>query len=134
MLSYNSKATIFQSIIILLLAAIASGGGLLLNNLYRDNDFVKSAWKGNDIITLLVIVPMMTLIVIIALKHYSIRVQLVLMGLLGYMVYNFAFYLFGAAFNIFFLLYVVLFSLSILALILGLSDLDAKNIAHRFNK
>jgi hypothetical protein len=41
---------------------------------------------------------------------------------MAYMVYNYAFYLFGAVFNPFFLLYTALFSLSIFALITGLAD------------
>jgi hypothetical protein len=49
------------------------------------------------------------------------------------MVYNFAFYLFGATFNSFFLLYVALFSLSIYALILGLSNADAKSMINKFS-
>jgi hypothetical protein len=42
------------------------------------------------------------------------------MGLMLYMFYNYAFYLFGAKFNIFFLIYVALFSLSLYAIIIGL--------------
>jgi hypothetical protein len=51
------------------------------------------------------------------------------MGVLDYMLYNYAFYLFGAAFNWFFLLYVTLMGLSIFALIFGLIDLDVNGIS-----
>jgi hypothetical protein len=52
--------------------------------------------------------------------------------MLDYTLYNYAFYLFGAAFNRFFLIYVALFTLSILALIFGLSQVDARNVGQRF--
>jgi hypothetical protein len=62
----------------------------------------------------------------------SQRAQLIWLGMLDYTLYNYAYYLFGAAFNRFFLLYVVLFTLSILALIFGLASVDAKGISQRF--
>jgi hypothetical protein len=40
--------------IIALLAAVVSIGGLLLPHLYRDNTFLTSAWKGTDLVTLVV--------------------------------------------------------------------------------
>ncbi len=120
------------SLLIVLLAGLASVGGLVLDGLYRDNTFVKSAWRGNDWVTLVVAVP--TLIAAIALaRRGSLRAQLVWLGLLDYMLYNFAFYLFGAAFNWFFLLYVALFTLSILALIYGVLGIDAVAIAQKFH-
>jgi hypothetical protein len=52
--------------------------------------------------------------------------------MLDYTLYNYAFYLFGAAFNRFFLLYVTLFALSIFALIFGLSNIDVHGISRHF--
>ena len=92
------------SIIIALLAAIASAGGIWINNLYNDNAFVKSAWYINDIIILFVVVPLLVMAIYLSQKG-SQRWLMVWMGLMGYVFYNFAFYLFGAAFNIFFLIY-----------------------------
>lgn len=120
------------SLIIAIFAVIASVGGLLLPHLYRDNLFVKSAWRGNDWVTLVVAVPVLLASIWWA-QRGSLRAQLVWMGLLDYMLYNFAFYLFGAAFNAFFLLYVALFTLSIYALIYGLLGLDAEAIRQGFN-
>lgn len=112
---------------IAILAAISSAGGLLLRGLYRDNLFVSSAWKGNDVITLFLAVPLL----IASMNHAkrgSHRAQLLWMGVLDYMLYNYAFYLFGAAFNWFFLIYTALLGLSIFALIFGLVDLDINGI------
>jgi len=54
------------------------------------------------------------------------------------MFYNYAFYLFGAKFNEFFLIYTALFSLSLYALIIGLLSLNvhaiSENVPFRKNK
>jgi hypothetical protein len=53
---------------------------------------------------------------------------MVWLAIMAYMIYNYAFYLFGAAFNKFFLLYVFIFSLSLYTLITGLSIIDKRQI------
>lgn len=118
------------SAIILVLAAAASAGGLLLAGLYRDNDLVRSAWLGNDLVTLVVAVPVLAASLAFA-RRGSPRARLVQLGMLDYMLYNYAFYLFGAAFNSLFLIYTALFTLAIFALISGLLDLDVGLIAGR---
>jgi hypothetical protein len=120
------------SILVAFLAASASAGGLFIQNIYRDNTFVMTALRGNDIVTLFVAVPMLILALIFSLRGL-IWAQLIWMGSLGYMLYNYAFYLYGAAFNLFFLAYVAIFALSIYGLIFGISGLNAQEISRRFN-
>jgi len=127
------KLAYIFSILIAILAAIASVGGLLLGGLYRDNAFVKTTWLGNDAVTLFLAVPILAAALILS-SHGSLRAQLVWMGMLDYMLYNYAFYLFGAAFNWFFLLYVALVGLSIFALIFGLANLDVGGISQQFRE
>lgn len=119
------------SVIIAILATAASAGGLCLDGLYQDNTFVTTLWGGNDLITLVVAVPMLAISLFFSLRG-SQRAQLIWLAMLNYMLYNFAFYLFAAAFNQFFLIYVALFTLSIFALIFGLVNIDANLIAQRF--
>jgi hypothetical protein len=52
--------------------------------------------------------------------------------MLAYTLYNFAYYLFGAAFNSLFLIYVALFDLSMFALIFALVRLDVNDIGRGF--
>jgi hypothetical protein len=127
-----SKTSFTLSILVIVLATIASAGGLFIKDLYNDNDFVKAAWFTNDLITLLVAVPMLA-VSLWFVRRGSLHWHLVWMGMLGYVCYNFAFYLFGAAFNIFFVVYVLLSSLSAAALILGLSNIDVQYIHQRFS-
>lgn len=56
------------------------------------------------------------------------------LGMLDYTLYNFAFYLFGAAFNAFFLVYTALFALSILALLFSLSRIDLRAVGRAFGE
>lgn len=127
------KPVTILSILIAILATIASAGGLLLDGLYRDNAFVTTTWLGNDAITLFLAVPILIAAMIFA-NRGSLKAQLIWMGALDYMLYNYAFYLFGASFNWFFLIYAALLALSIFALIFGLINLDVNGISQQFRK
>jgi hypothetical protein len=119
------------SAIVAVLTIVACVGGLFIDGLYRDNAFATSAWQGTDLVTLAVAVPLLVAALILSPRG-SFRAQLVWLGMLDYMLYNYAYYLFGTAFNRFFLIYVALFTLSMLALIFGLAKVDAKGIGQKF--
>lgn len=110
------------------MAAFTSAAGLFVKDIYRDNEFVQTAWCGNDWVTLVVIVPAFYFI-LFAAGGDTLKLQLLWMGLISYLVYNYAFYLFGAAFNNLFLVYVAIFSVSLFALISGLSSFSAYQIS-----
>ena len=133
MLPSKPKSAYILSGIIGILMIVASVGGLLVDKLYQDNSFVISGWYSNDLITLFIAVPMLFTALFLAMGG-SQRAQLVWLGMLAYTLYNYAFYLFGAALNNFFLVYAALFTLSIFALIFGLTSLDAKGIAKQFER
>lgn len=112
-------------------AAVACLGGLFLEGLYRDNTWITAAWKGTDLVTLGVALPL--LVVGLALSaRGSLRGRLVLLAMLAYVFYGYQFYLFGAAFNLFFLLYVALVGFSLYALLFLGSRLDVADLAARF--
>jgi hypothetical protein len=119
------------SAVIALLALIASASGVFLPDLYRDEPLIASVWRSNDLITLVVALPLLVAAIGFAMRG-SQRAQIVWMGMIGYTLYNYAFYLYGAAFNRLFLLYVALTALSIYALIFGLVSMDACAISRRF--
>ena len=119
------------SVLIIILAILASAGGLLMDNLYRDNPFVTLAWQNTDLVTLVVAVPIFTIALILSWRG-SQRAHLIWLAMVDYTLYNYAYYLFAAAFNWFFLVYVALFVLSIAVLILGLLDLDVNGISQKF--
>jgi hypothetical protein len=128
----KNKALSILSLVIAILALIASLGGLFMKDLYRDNALVVAAWQGNDIVTLFVVVPIM-LAALFFLKRDSKKAQLFWMGSLLYMIYNYMFYMFGAAFNYFFLLYVAIFTLSTYILIFALMKTDSIEMSQQFS-
>ena len=105
--------------------------GLVWSDQYRDVDWIRATWYGNDWITLGAAVPLLWFGRLRAARG-SVRGLLVVLGLAGYAVYNYAFYLFGAALNIFFPIYVVIFLLGIATLGLLLSHLDVTAVAGAF--
>ena len=60
----------------------------------------------------------------------SVQGLLLWLGLIGFALYNYAFYLFGAALNAFLPVYVVAVVLAATVLILALSQIDASQFAH----
>lgn len=127
-----SKATQILSSIIVILTIIASAGGLLLPGLYHDNLFLTANWLGSDLIDLFLVAPLLGAATVLAARG-STRAYLVWLGLLQCTLYNFAYYLFAAAFNVFFLLYVALFGLSIWTLFIGLNNLDVAELRTQFS-
>jgi hypothetical protein len=108
-----------------------SSTGLLFQTAYRDVDWIRATWFGNDWVTLVVAAPLLFGGMIHAARG-SVRGLVVWLGVTGYAAYNYAFYLFGAALNAFFPLYVVALVLAVILLILALSNIDAAGIAERY--
>jgi len=126
-ISWNLSAGIF---LLMLGVSIIS---LSFPALSRDNQFIQAVWRGNDWITLLAAGPVFALGLILS-RRGSLTGELIRLGMLDYVLYNYAFYLTAAAFNIFFLPYVVLIVLSALGLLAGLLSLNAEQIKVRFRK
>lgn len=129
----KSKTLLFISVLIACMAGIASWAGLYIDGVYRDNALVISAWKGNDIITLFAVIPMFLISMLYTLKG-SNKGRLFWMGSLWYMVYNYVFYLFGAAFNPFFLLYAALVVCSVYTLVFALFQTDVEKFRRSFRE
>lgn len=82
---------------------------------------------GQDIVTLLIGIPLFSAGIVLSRKGL-LRGRLLLTGSLGYFLYTYAAMSFLTAFNQFFLLYVVLFSLSLFGFILALSGLHPDEV------
>jgi len=126
------KSAFILSYIIVAVTLLAAAGGLFLENVYRDNLLVTAGWHGNDMITLYIAVPLLIAALLLA-KRGVVQAQFIWLGLLDYTLYNYAFYLFGAAFNRFFLMYVLLFTLSIFALLFSLPKIEIQTLSQRFH-
>ena len=102
--------------------------GLAFRAAYRDVEWIRTTWFGNDWVTL-VAAPLL-LIGLVRAAVGSVRGLLLWLGLIGFALYNYAFYLFGAALNAFLPVYVVAVVLAATVLILALSQVDAIRFAH----
>ena len=113
------------------LMIVQAVSGLVWRDQYRDVDWIRLTWLGNDCVTLLVAVPLL-LWSSRPTTAPSVRSQLTVAGVLAYAVYNSAFYLFGAALNVFFPLYVMLFIGSTVTLVRVLTRTEVVKVLHTF--
>lgn len=100
----------FLWIIAALMAAQALLG--LFADVYRDTGWIRDTWLGNDLVTLGIAVPVLAA----SIASWRRAGRILSLGVLGYAIYNYAYYLLGAEINSQFPLYVALIVLSILAL------------------
>ncbi|TFH35474.1 MAG: hypothetical protein E4G93_03690 [Dehalococcoidia bacterium] len=124
-------ARILTSVTVVLVA-VASAVGLFVSGLYRDNAWVTPQNQGTDLVTLAVVVPCLILAMRSAGKGSS-RGTIAWFGLLGYVCYIYTGAAFAYAFNAAFLLYVVLFSLSIASLVALATRIDVVQIQGHFD-
>jgi hypothetical protein len=80
MLQTKLRPVYILTAIITILAIVASAGGLFIDHLYRDNLLVTSGWYGNDLVTLVVAVPMLVVALILSMRG-SQRAQLIWLGM-----------------------------------------------------
>ena len=113
------------------LMVAASAAGLLVDGIYPDGAWAREALRGGDLVSLAIAAPMLIVSLILSMRG-SRRAQVAWIAMLGYSVYNFAYYTFGAAFNDIFLAHIALLSMSVFALACALPSLDISGIASRF--
>jgi len=113
-----------------LLMAAQAALGLLFAGAYRDAAWVRASWFGSDVVTLAVVVPLILGAVALD-RRESARGRLLLVGALGYAIYNYAYYLLGAALNVYFPLYAAALLLAVVLLVAMLRRTDARALAPR---
>lgn len=107
--------------------AIQAAGGLWIPGLYRDNSWITSTYRATDSLALFLVAPALAISARFAFRG-SARAELVRLGLVYKIFYNNFYFLFGTAFNRFFLLYVAIAVLSATALAVSIRQLDARTI------
>jgi len=114
--------------LMLFLSFIASICGLFIPDVYNDPVNMIRVWQTNDLLTLCVALPILVFAVILWYRKRSQKALLAWYGILWYLCYNYAYYVYGAAFNSLYLLHLSIYSLSIAALILGLVRLPIADV------
>ena len=105
----------------------ASGAGLLVKDLYHEVPWAREALRGGDIVTLVIATPLLIVSAVLA-RRGSARATLVWLGVLGYNVYNYAYYAYGTTFNDAFLLHIGIFTASLITMCFALAKLDRVEI------
>lgn len=108
--------------------------GLLFREQYRDAEWILATWLGNDLVTLAIALPILAASAsLTSTRRGSARTLLLWLGTLAYALYNYAYYLFGAALNAFFPLYLAALISAALALIRALFAISPSDIALQFS-
>src|SRR5438132_5708886 len=121
------------SVVVALLAAVAAATGLLAPSVYRDAPSWVAQARGQDLVTVVVVVPLM-LATQVGARRGSTRAFLVWLGCVGYIAYSYAIYAFSAHFNSLFLVYVATFGIGTYTLVFGLAGIDAARVARTFGQ
>jgi len=121
------------SYIIIILTVIATLSGIFGKGMYQDNLLVVSAWTGTDIITLLLGVPIFIYSLVLYRKKQILGL-LLMFSMIFYSLYNYAFYLFSAALNSIFLIYVLIFALSFYSILVLVRKIDVDSINRKFKE
>ena len=104
---------------------------------YNDSVSLASQARAQDIITLIAGIPLLIISLVLSNKK-SLRGKLLLTGTIGYFLYTYCSYSFLAYYNKFFLLYVLLMSLSFFGFIINFTSPELKNlekhVTHKFPK
>jgi hypothetical protein len=114
------------------LALAAALFGLLVDGLYTGDVSTAEMFRGYDLVTAVAVVPSLALALHFA-RIGSVRAQLATSSLVAYLVYTYAYYLFGTGFNDLFLLHVAVFATALWALVLTLIAIDVTSVAERFS-
>ncbi len=112
------------------LATAASALGLFRPGFYNDAYALQLQAYGQDMVTLVVIVPLLVIGLWLALRG-SLRGYLLWLGTLGYLAYSYLVYAVITEFNPFFLGYVALFGLATYTLVAGLLQTDPEAVRGR---
>lgn len=126
----NLRVAYVLSTIVAVLSAATSLIGLLFPGVYRGN------WGGmslaNDGITLVVAVPTLALAILYSARG-SLRGRLLWLGTLFYMLYNYAFYIFGISVTKLYVPWIATFALSGVSAALIMLNLDVEAIGRAFS-
>jgi hypothetical protein len=115
--------------VLLVLMVVQSVLGLVVDGLYPEQTWAVAALRGNDLVTLVLVVPMLSAATWLSRRRPSTVAVVVWLAMLFYGVYNYAYYAFGAAFSDVFLLHVAALATSAYALLMLGTSVDADVVA-----
>jgi hypothetical protein len=100
---------------------------------YKDSLSGASQARAQDTVTLAVGMPLLVIALILSNKN-SLKGKLLLTSTVGYFLYTYTSYSFLTVYNVFFLLYVIIMSLSFFCFIINITSPDLKEIEKHFKQ
>jgi hypothetical protein len=114
--------------LLIVLSTIASVIGITNNTLYMDEAWANAQWLGQDWVTLLIAIPLLLFSSWKVILKQSLVWELVLAGVLFYLLYVYTFFVFEAGFSPLYFIHLPIFSVSLLCLFVVFHHmLNAKN-------
>ena len=123
-----SNPAVALTLLIAVLLPLVTIIGLFAPGIYRDTTWAIPQERGQDLITLVVVEPLLIWSLIAAQRTVGVISRLIWAGALGYTLYTYMLYSYTAYFNALFLAYVALFALSAFALASVLLHLDVQAV------
>lgn len=114
--------------VLVMFCTVATVISITNNNLYLDGDWANAQWLGQDLVTLVIGMPLLLVSSWKVILKRSLVWELVLGGVLFYLVYIYAFFLLEVSFTALYFIHLPIFSISLLCLFVVFHDLlNAKN-------
>jgi hypothetical protein len=126
------RGALILSALVAVLMLFASVAGVVLDGVYPGPASTAAMFRGYDVVTLTVAVPVFVL-ALIGVRRKALVAELVWIAMLAYAAYTYAFYLFAPAFNDLFLLHIGVFAAALFGLVWALSSLDPASMPGRFH-
>jgi hypothetical protein len=131
--SAGFRAALVLSAPLALLVLVATVAGFLVPGLYRDSPTWVLQAHAQDLVTLVVGVPLLGVSALLASRG-SMRGYLLWIGALGYLIYCYVISAFDVQHNSLFLVYVAILGLSIYSVILAVAGVDPRAVARSFEE
>jgi MFS family permease len=123
------RAAFVLTAVLIGLMVVQAALGLVVDGLYPEEPWAVAALRGNDLVTLVLVAPLLAGATFLTGSRPSTASVVVWLGLLFYGVYNYAYYAFGAAFSDVFLLHVAALAVSVYALLMAGTSIDVRGVA-----
>jgi hypothetical protein len=132
--AWSANGAYVLSAVAAALTVFAGLAGLLVDGMYGgDVPVVAALARGSDFTAVVVGVPLLGLALVGSVRR-SARAHLAWLGMLAYLVYDYAYYVYGGTFTDLFVVHVAILMASVSALVLALIDLDVAAIVARFGR
>lgn len=119
------------SILVVVLLVVAASAGIFVSGLYHDTSSIVSTDRGSDLFTLIAVVPALAASIYYS-RRGSLRAQIVWLGLIAWVAYNYVIYSYGVNFTRVSLVYVAIMSLAIFTLVVVIRRVDTALLGSQF--